>query len=316
MTTIAVPLPTPDVERTRDAISRRGASSLGVFLHLPKTGGLTVESVIRRVHRRGDLFVTPSESEAAAAYDELSSESRRRLRFLTGHVQMSTLQSLGRPLRIATILRDPVTRTVSNYRHLLRHPNVGGATPLIERGMSLEESLDVPAIHNDNVYTRWLSGLEDPLAPAGVGEVPYDYFERAKRVLETEMVAVGITERFDDSLLLIADGFGWPMPWYHRRNVSRGRSHGTSLDSAVVRRIRRMNEMDCELYEIARRRFESDLRWSGLGSTSRRSRFRRWQPWMQWFARWTDGCRRAANWLERRTPAGIRKVRAPRVHGT
>lgn len=58
------------------------------------------------------------------------------------------------------------------------------------------------------------------------------------------------------SLILIAKTFGWEIPYYENRKVSKVRP---ALEPGVVNVIREHNRFDMELYEFARKRFEDTL---------------------------------------------------------
>jgi hypothetical protein len=57
-------------------------------------------------------------------------------------------------------------------------------------------------------------------------------------------------------LILIAKTFGWEIPYYENRKVSKIRP---GLASDVVNMIQEHNRLDMELYEFARKRFEDTL---------------------------------------------------------
>ena len=62
---------------------------------------------------------------------------------------------------------------------------------------------------------RRLRGPEKPPPPLTEGDLA-----QAKRNLDRFLV-VGLTERFDESFILIRRALGWRLPMYERHNVSK-----------------------------------------------------------------------------------------------
>jgi hypothetical protein len=78
----------------------------------------------------------------------------------------------------------------------------------------------------------------------------------AKENIAKSFSVVGLCERFEESLILIAEAFGWKIPYYENRKVSKVRP---TLEPGVVDMIQEHNRLDMELYEFARKRFEETL---------------------------------------------------------
>jgi Galactose-3-O-sulfotransferase len=69
---------------------------------------------------------------------------------------------------------------------------------------------------------------------------------------------VGLSERFDESLLLIKRKLGWNrLPLYQKQNVAAHRP--PELPKHVLNTIRKHNELDYELYEWASERLQHEL---------------------------------------------------------
>ena len=86
------------------------------FLHIPKTAGTSVSDWLKR--RFDDAEVCPPvllDDLIALAPDELP-----RYALFCGHFHQYLPSLLGKPLRTVTVLRDPVSRTFSHWRHIVR----------------------------------------------------------------------------------------------------------------------------------------------------------------------------------------------------
>ncbi len=75
---------------------------------------------------------------------------------------------------------------------------------------------------------------------------------------------MGLTERFDESVLLLRRVMGWrTLPFYRSQNVNRKKA---PIDDAQKEVIRAFNRYDIELYEMQRDCWMSS--WQPLGSIS------------------------------------------------
>src|SRR5690606_10545236 len=76
--------------------------------------------------------------------------------------------------------------------------------------------------------------------------------EAAKSNLREWFTVTGITERYDESLLLMHKRLGWNFgPYYVRANVTRSRPRKTGVSPDTIEAIREVNSLDVELYEFA-----------------------------------------------------------------
>ena len=88
------------------------------------------------------------------------------------------------------------------------------------------------------------------------GTVDRQTLEIAKKNLEKSFSVVGISERFEESLVLIARTFGWEVPFYENRKVSKSRP---KIDPIEIELIKKHNQFDLELYEYGKALFEASL---------------------------------------------------------
>src|SRR5881628_2608535 len=99
-----------------------------VFLHIPKTAGVSVRWALRRQYREtGYLHLAlpdPSEVSPSPIADTISLEgAKRRLAdsrsepfgVVFGHMPFGIHEALTRPVRYFTMVRNPVERVVSQY---------------------------------------------------------------------------------------------------------------------------------------------------------------------------------------------------------
>jgi hypothetical protein len=78
----------------------------------------------------------------------------------------------------------------------------------------------------------------------------------AKENLTKSFSVVGISERFEESLMLMAKTFDWEIPSYENHKVAKTRPQ---IDPGVAEMIRDHNRLDLELYQFGKDLFEKGL---------------------------------------------------------
>lgn len=247
-----------------------------LFLHLPKTAGTTLESVIYAqfdeseagashrpprwvmtgAYRYYDVLLL-AENEVARFFrgpeappsDELLALVRQPdVRVLMGHFWFGIHELLPAPSTYVTMLRDPVERVTSLYHHLLEHPD---NTPYHEELMRYADTLerfvlDAGCKEADNDQTRRISGEDPPF-----GGCDAALLERAKSNLATHFSVVGITERFDESLMLMIRTLGWDRISAYVPRFVNPKRRGAAPSSEAIDAVVGRNRFDIELYRYA-----------------------------------------------------------------
>ena len=97
------------------------------FFHVPKTGGLSLTAAMVRQYPRGrikDLWL--QKPETISEFLAMPQEERERIWAVTGHFPFGIHEHLAPHTRYVTLLRDPVKRLLSEYRHLADTPEDWG----------------------------------------------------------------------------------------------------------------------------------------------------------------------------------------------
>lgn len=222
-----------------------------VFTHVPKTGGTTLDHIFGTVAAvTGKKWRRLSmKSVADRPWHErnqriLNFETLPRIElaadYLTGHFQFGIHRGLGRAALYVTLLRNPVTRLLSNVRFGIDN-----------KKWSHESSID--AIFEskrlvDNIQTRQLAGIADRDIPCTDKTLAV-----AGENLRQHYAVVGVTERFDETLRALITLLGWPDIAYTDRQVSRSRID-PELEAKATAAVQRHFAFDLELYaEVAAR---------------------------------------------------------------
>jgi hypothetical protein len=250
-----------------------------IFLHIPKTAGVNLRQIIRHQYGPENVCVPePSGDPADSPYlrsltsgtdlpwkdlpgydpnrppvhelTKLTATQLRRLRAVMGHVWFGLHEALPRPATYLTLLRDPVERVLSIYYY---HAASHGLRVGVEEYLRTARDFEI-----DNAQTRYLCGRIEGV-DVRFTECTPEMLERAKRNLRGHFSVVGITERFDESLLLMGRTYGWHLPGYHVYNVNPRRPRGRKVSQRIRERIAEHNRFDAQLYAFANELFEDLL---------------------------------------------------------
>ncbi len=241
-----------------------GKSDQLVFVHIPKTAGTTLRTILE-AHFRPEETYQPYHT---AELERVRPGELDAYRFVRGHLFYDVLRRLltGTPTCI-TFLRDPIERTLSAYGHVKNH--FDPREHVWTDGMDLEEYVySLPAQCDTNIQTRMLGAVLDCTDGVAWPEALRREMDEAvlgmhvraadaMRVLD-EIAFFGVAERFDDSLALLAHMLGLRVPQTSiRRNVALRRQARDLAPRHVLDRLVELNQEDIELYSYAARTFET-----------------------------------------------------------
>ena len=229
-----------------------------IFLHIPKNGGSTFHRLLSQLYSEDAIWNVNGatmDNQSIRAFVEAPPATCDRIRLLKGHMPFGLHRYLPGNPRYVTFLRHPVSRTMSSFLYINRPASSryelarkfnGSVSAFIESGVS-------PGM--DNGQIRWLiDGFHD-LPFGGINE---SHLEEAWRNLCTYFAVVGLTERFLDSVDLMAHKLQWTnVPPIVRENVRRKRTAGVSSSDKST--IEKYNSFDLELYSRASKLLERQL---------------------------------------------------------
>ena len=172
-----------------------------------------------------------------------------------------------------TMLREPIEQTISSFEMIRRIPKLRSQYPISDE-MSLQSIIEFSTprnlqtlyIANDvdvvdltksldpkNFKKFVLGSLKEYHRPSISDE---KLLEKAKKHL-SEFAFVGLTEKFDESLLLLCYTFDWiPIFQVKKINVAKKRLNQKDLTKQTIDFIRERTQLDTELYNYGKQLFE------------------------------------------------------------
>lgn len=232
-----------------------------VFCHCPKTAGTSLFRALsdRLGYRRSYLM--------RRRRPDLTHLQHRGFALVSGHAPYGHYRDAGAVnarTRFITFFRAPRSVLLSRFAHALRHRRDSQASrqffeELGQRGIEMTSPealrlfLDNHRLFDgsdaDNPQTRFAANrFTGPLDDGDLEEAKANF---------AAMELAGCTERFEDSLQLLAYRLGWRELSYHRLNVSESKGRVSAdpvLDAALDRHL----AYDHQLIAWAKARFEQD----------------------------------------------------------
>jgi hypothetical protein len=209
-----------------------------VFIHINKTAGRTVRYILRSSFGLRHCEVEPW--HAPGTNPPFSTHDLRRLRKLYPHLESIAghrvtgyvdLQENGTEFRYFTFMRDPLKTCASRFQYNVQYRG--------KKNLVFEEWIqrDWPRNHQ----TKMIAGVAD--------------VDEAIRIIQAKHVFVGLTEHFDESMVLLKGLMANNLNISYRPvNVARRNTLAESLLSTESTRqmLIEANQADLELYRFVR----------------------------------------------------------------
>lgn len=205
------------------------------FIHIERAGGTTLHHIFRNNYAS---FVTLYPWHYWANEEKnvfTAREAKHLFKWVPrppafgGHTSRSYLgyeDELGVPVEYITFIRNPISRYLSHFYY---------QNHVMNRNWTMEEFLNEPRF--SNYMTKRIAGCFD--------------VEKAKDELANRFAFVGITERFDESLLLMKKELGLAAfkPYYAIKNAVPSTVKNDEINRYNDRIIEN-NNLDIELYRF------------------------------------------------------------------
>ena len=240
---------TPYLDKKRDTL---------IFFHLPKTGGTTMHAILRRQYRSDTIFRTNPEEhwESLRVFRDLPDDTKSKYRLITGHMRFGIHEDIKNPSFYITFLRDPIQRIISYYYYILSYRNHYLHQEIKSKNMTLIDVLESGIAREfENSQTRRIAGY----VRTPYGCPPDDMFDLAIDHIEKHFPVVGLTERFDESLILMSNFCHWKLPYYTKLNRGKIKPAKQAISDETLDTVKKFNELDIQLYEYASQRLQQQI---------------------------------------------------------
>ena len=237
-------------------MSPPGREPLVVFTHVPKTSGTSFRKSLIEPN------LAPEQIFRYGGARNFALNCGPQYAFAWGHMPAGAHLLTRREVRYLTFLRDPVDRAVSYYYFVRDSDPSAYKHPERDEADALSIVEFYSRRRYQNWQTRFLAGLQYHYLYPRLDSDRFDQatLRRALDNLTSRYACFGLQERFEDSLDIFQERFGWG----RRAAVSREKKTGTrpglgELDEPTREALRRSNALDCRLYEAAQERFQRQL---------------------------------------------------------
>ena len=231
--------------------SDKKTDSVIIFVHIPKTGGCTLNSIIENQYNSSyKKFQMYPGSEKVSINKYIHIGPVENLAVVLGHVYYGIHEILPQKhYDYITLIRNPVELVLSLYYYILSQPNNYYYDRL--KNMSLLEFIDSD-IYAPNLQTRRLEGSNR------------DNIELASYNLRNNFSFVGVTDRFEESIQVLNCKFKWNVVNYQTNNVTVTKPALEEIDPYIISLIREQNTNDFKLYNLANEILNKNLEYYQL----------------------------------------------------
>jgi len=221
------------------------------FLHIPKTGGMTLNRIATAQYQPEQLFLIDN-GRITAHFEEFKTWTRERkekIQFVSGHMQYSNQQKhFPQNIKFTTVVRDPVDRIVSLFFYIKREPvhTLYHKVNEIITNMGAEEALrhyvfDMKRRDTYNAMTKQISGEK-----VAFGEDSREIYEKSIENIEKDFISVGNLKHYNKYLDFFTKNYKWRIGNIKRENTGKNKQ---KIPKKLLDEIRELNYYDQKLYE-------------------------------------------------------------------
>lgn len=224
---------------------------LFIHLHIPKTGGTTLRDIIQRQYQSEKILMIPKLDESEDILKEVSTSQINQLKLIQGHLKYGIHNHFHRRAKYFAIIRDPINRVLSTYYYVLSQKNNPQNLSTSNNQMTIYDYVQSgvnPFLINGQ--TQLISGktgnIDNPIIKSE------ELFSLAKENIANDFLFLGITEMFDETILILKNMLGWHMPYYSIANRTKNKPNYDAVNPTIISFIKEHNQLDIKLYNITK----------------------------------------------------------------
>jgi hypothetical protein len=239
----------------RDAVNNAG--DLQIFLHIPKCAGTSLDFVMAScAHFRGatycrfvvrdadpPVWMTAGWTGAWTDVRDVGGADRENADYISGHFPFGAHVFFGRAAHYVSMVREPVSRELSNYNFHYQRAFHDGSRSLLDL-------IDDRAVL-DNPQVRMLAGVD-----AMTGDCTEATHESALNNIAAKFALIAPVESSGEFMSALLALNGWPPVAYPRAQIT-GVKLIEEADAALSNRIREYHRFDVRLHQQVADRWQA-----------------------------------------------------------
>ena len=231
-------------------------NELILFLHVPRTGGTTFRDIVKHQYKPYEILEIKHFENAVDVITNISEGKVKLLKIVIGHFTFGIHEYFPQVCKYITFIRNPIDRVISTYNYTINHPSHPDHSKV--KDISIDDYLNSKINRLiDNGQVRILSGIIHTNEEPVFGDCDLDMLKKAKENVENHFLFVGLSEKYDQSLILIKDLLKWEQPFYSIANVSKNKNiyHNKQLSLKIAD----LNKIDINFYDDLRDSFNEKI---------------------------------------------------------
>lgn len=228
-----------------------------IKMHIPRTAGTTLERVLLPKYNKSQIYKVDGENVEKSIQVLINNELiyQNSLRLVTGHMDFGLHNDLTHLSKYITMVRNPIQRIISHYYYALNNNHHYLHAKIINKKMNLIDYVKSGISKEmDNGQTRAISGMNE----IPFGECKKDMLDIAISNIEKHFILVGLTEKFDETLILLADILGYSSYMYYAKaKIGKYNQKRSDKDIEANDVIARYNALDIDLYKYVEESFNN-----------------------------------------------------------
>lgn len=219
-----------------------------IFHHIPKTAGTTLYGIFDSQFK-GDVYTINGNQleheESLKEFINLSEKVKNNIKLLKGHRLYGIDSEMHNPVAYITVIRDPAKRFISSYYQMQKvKPELPERIEFIESKISLEQYIEKGDLYYGyNSLIKSFLNIQDPKM-----EITPEFYANAIQIAKDKFLLVGLTEKFDETIVLLNQISGIDIRYYLRKNVANNYD-SKGIDEKLLNRYNELNSWDHKFYK-------------------------------------------------------------------